>query len=154
MRSAKTRGVYVNNSPGEKAAGRPKDIDDPEGPLIYQIHPAVSPRMRSWESPENEPESWGKLTSRARSQPPDLRVPKTIRGGKEAKTWAVDDLRQAVPTGSGGGEYSLLFLWIRFWSQGGHACVAELDAFLHGLHALSDKDAFVLGLVVDELQRP
>jgi hypothetical protein len=72
----------------------------------------------------------------------------------EAHARAADDLRQTVRTGLGGGDYTLLFLWIRFWLHGGGACVADLDAFLQGPQALSDNDAVVLGFVVDELQTP
>lgn len=46
---------------------------------------------------------------------------------------------------------SLLFLWIKFWSHGGGACVGELVAFFQGSQELSENDAAVLGLVVDEI---
>ena len=144
----------MNNSPGEKAARRPKGIDDPEGPFTHQMHPAVPPRMRSWESPEKEPALWGRSTSRARTQPPDLRILKTIRGGKEANAWAADYLRQAIRPDSGDGNYTMLFLWIKFWSNGGGASLAELNAFLQGLQEISEADSLVLGLVVHELQSP
>ena len=108
--------------------------------------------MRSWESPERDPALWGTWTSRARSQPQDLRILKTIRGGKEANAWAADYLRQAIRPDSGGSNYTMLFLWIKFWSNGGRASLAELNAFLQGLQEMSEADSLVLGIVVYELQ--
>ncbi|WP_028275050.1 hypothetical protein [Arthrobacter sp. I3] len=142
----------MNYAPGEKAAGQPKGIDDPVGRFVHQMHSSVSPRMRSWESPEREPALWGTWTSRARSQPPDLRILKTIRGGKEANAWAADYLRQAIRPDSGGSNYTMLFLWIKFWSNGGRASLAELNTFLQGLQEMSEADSLVLGIVVYELQ--
>ena len=118
------------------------------------MHSSVSPRTRSWESPERDPAPWGRSTSRARSQSPDLRIPKTKRGGKEANAWAADYLRQAVRPDSGGSNYTMLFLWIKFWSNGGRASLAELNTFLQGLQEMSEADSLVLGLVVHELQSP
>lgn len=49
---------------------------------------------------------------------------------------------------------SLLFLWINVWSHGGGACLGELVAFFQGSQKLSENDAVVLGLVVDEFHNP
>lgn len=49
---------------------------------------------------------------------------------------------------------SLLFLWINFWSHGGGACIGEFVAFFQGSRELSENDAVVLGLVVDESHNP
>jgi hypothetical protein len=144
----------LNSGPGENAPRQPAGNNNPLRRLVHQMPSAVSPRMSSWESPEREPVAWSKSPSRARSQPLSMRVLKTTRSGKEANAWAVDDLRQAVRTGLVGGDYTMLFLWIRFWSKGGGACMAELDAFLRGLQALSDKDSVVLGFAVDDLHSP
>jgi len=64
----------------------------------------------------------------------------------------VDDLRRRLRSGLDEGDYTLLYVWVRFWAGGGCACRTNLDAFLHGMQALSDNDARVLDLVVDELQ--
>lgn len=144
----------MSSAPGETAPGQPTGNNDHVRRFMHQMPSAVSPRMRSWESPEREPVAWRKSSSQARSQPLAVRVPKTAGGGLEAHARAVDDLRQAVRTGLGGGGYTPLFLWIKFWSYGGGACMAELGAFLQGPQALSDNDALVLGFVVDELQNP
>ena len=144
----------MNSVPGEKAPAPPTGIHDPVRRFVHQMPSAVSPRMRSRESPEREPVVSSKPPGRARRQPPAVRIPKTTRGSKEADAWPADDLRQAVRTRSGGGEYTMLFLWIKFWSNGGGACMAELDAFFQGLEALSDNDSVVLGFVVDELRSP
>jgi hypothetical protein len=67
---------------------------------------------------------------------------------------AVDDLLRSVRSGISSGNFTLLFLWTKFWSTGGGACMAEMDAFIQGWQALSDTDALVLGAVVDQLRNP
>lgn len=136
----------MNSAPGEKKPGQPTANIDPVRRFVHRMSSAVLPRMRSWEGLQVERVSWSKPPRRARSQPP--------AGRTEADAWAVDDLRQAVSTGWGSGEYTLLFLWIKFWSNGGDARIAELGAFIQGLQALSDNDSVVLGIVVDELHSP
>lgn len=65
-----------------------------------------------------------------------------------------DDLLRRVRNGLDDGDFTLLYLWIRFWAYGGCACRADLDAVLRGLQALSDHDALVLGSVIAELHDP
>ena len=142
----------MNVAREEKAPGQPVGNAEPVGQFVHHVHSAVSPRMRSWESPVREPFAWSRSPSRVRQ--PAARILKATRVNKEADAWAVDDLRQAVHTGLGGGNYTMLFLWIKFWSNGGAACMAELDAFSQGLKPLSDDDSVVLGFVVAELHGP
>ena len=144
----------MNPAQGEKEPGQPTANIDPLRRFVHRMASAVPPRKRSWEGPQVERVAWNKPPRRARSQPPAGRIHKKVQGGTEANAWTVDDLRQAVRTGSGDGDYTLLFLWIKFWSNGGGACIAELGAFIQGLQALSDNDAVVLGIVVDELHCP
>lgn len=63
----------------------------------------------------------------------------------------VNDLRQRVRSGNDDGDFSLLYLWIRFWAKGGRACRTDMDAYIHGLQALSDNNALVLNSVIEEL---
>jgi hypothetical protein len=63
----------------------------------------------------------------------------------------IDDLRRTVRSGLDEGDFTLLYLWIRFRANGGYACRADLDAFVHGLRALLDNDALTLASVVEEL---
>lgn len=144
----------MNFAPGEKEPGQPTANIDPVRRFVHRMSSEVLPRMRSWEGPQVERVSWSKTPRRARSQPPAGRIHQRVQGGTEADAWAVDDLRQAVSTGSGSRDYTLLFLWIKFWSNGGDARIAELGAFIQGLQALSDNDSAVLGIVVDELHSP
>lgn len=144
----------MNSAPGEKEPGQPTANIVPLRRFVHRMSSAVSPRMRSWEGPQVERVAWNKPPRRARSQPPAGRIHKRGQGGTEVNEWTVDDLRHAVRTGSGVGDYTLLFLWIKFWSNGGGACIAELGAFIQGLQALSDNDSVVLGIVVDELRSP
>lgn len=98
--------------------------------------------------------AWSKSPGQARSQPLTVRILETTQSGREATAWGADGLRQAVRARSGGGDFSMLFLWIKFWSNGGGACIEELDAYFQGLQALSDHDSVVLGFIVDELHSP
>jgi hypothetical protein len=66
----------------------------------------------------------------------------------------VGDLLRRVRSGLDEGDFTLLYLWVRFWAKGGGACSADLDAVLHGRQALSDHDTLVLGTVVAELHDP
>jgi len=100
--------------------------------------------------PEREPVAWSKSPNPARNHPLVAHI-LTTRGGSER---AANDLRQAVRTGLGNGNYTLLFLWIKFWSYGGDARMTELGAFIRGSQELSNIDAIVLGFVVDELHEP
>lgn len=63
----------------------------------------------------------------------------------------VNALRQRLRSGNDDGDFSPLYLWIRFWAKGGSACRTDMDAFVHGLQALSHNDALVLNSVVEEL---
>ena len=63
----------------------------------------------------------------------------------------IDDLRRMVRSGLDEGDFTLLYLWIRFRANGGCACRADLDAFVHGLRALLDNVALTLASVVEEL---
>lgn len=140
--------VHLDAALEMNALGRPLGGAETVGQFVHHVQPTLSHRMRSWESPEREPVAWNKSPSRVRKPP--ARVLKATRVSKEA----VDDLRQTVQTGLDGGDYTMLFLWIRFWSNGGRACIAELHAFSQNLKTLSDIDSIVLGAVVDELHGP
>lgn len=63
----------------------------------------------------------------------------------------VDDLRRTVQSSLEAGNFTLLYLWITFWGNGGAASRTKLDAFLRGRQALSNSDIHVLGYVNDEL---
>lgn len=62
----------------------------------------------------------------------------------EATTWST---RNESPAR----DFTLLYLWIKFWANGGSACRADVEAFVHCLQTLSDHDVLVLGPVVEEL---
>ena len=64
----------------------------------------------------------------------------------------VNDIRRMVQNGLDGGDFTLLYLWIRFRANGGGACRTTLGAFVHKLQALSDNDTQVLGSVVQDLE--
>jgi hypothetical protein len=66
----------------------------------------------------------------------------------------VDDLLGRVRSGLDDGDFTLLYLWVRFWANGGGACRADLDAVLRGRQVLSGHDTLVLGTVVAELYDP
>ena len=63
----------------------------------------------------------------------------------------VDDMLRRVRSGLDESDFTLLFLWIRFWANGGGACIADLVAVLHGRKVLSEHDTLVLGTVMAEL---
>ncbi|MCU1330960.1 MAG: hypothetical protein JWN34_6330 [Bryobacterales bacterium] len=69
------------------------------------------------------------------------------------KVLDVDDLLRRARNGLHDGDFTLLYLWIRFRANGGCACRADLDAALRGLQGLSDEDVLVLGSVIAELHR-
>jgi hypothetical protein len=75
---------------------------------------------------------------------------------KDRGDTAVDanDLRRTVQGCLNEGAFTLMYLWIMFRANGGGAPRTSLEAFLHGLQALSDNDVSVLGSVVEELQDP
>jgi hypothetical protein len=152
---ARCSGAFPGPWPGklnsaERALSQPTANHDSVRRFIQQMPPAVSPRMFSWEIPEREPVAWSKSPNPARNHPLVAHI-LTTRGGSER---AANDLRQAVRTGLGNGNYTLLFLWIKFWSYGGDARMTELGAFIRGSQELSNIDAIVLGFVVDELHEP
>jgi hypothetical protein len=64
----------------------------------------------------------------------------------------VNDLRQGLQRGWDDGDFALLHVWVRFWANGGCACSADIEAFVQGVQRLSDNDALVLGVVVEELR--
>lgn len=64
---------------------------------------------------------------------------------------SADELRQAVRSGLDDGDFTALYLWIRFWSNGGNACRLDMDAFVYGSQGLSDSDVLVLASLVHEL---
>ena len=64
----------------------------------------------------------------------------------------VETLRRVVRSGLGDGDFTLLYIWTKFWSYGGRASTTAMEAFLHGRQTLSDNDALVLGSVLDELR--
>lgn len=66
----------------------------------------------------------------------------------------VDDLLRRIRSGLDEGDFTLLYLWIRFRANGGTARRADLDAVFHGRQALSDHDTLVLGTVIAELHKP
>ena len=72
------------------------------------------------------------------------------RGGRPPAT-EINDLRQEVRSGLENGSFASLYLWIRFWADGGSASRAHMEAFVHGLQDLSDKDVRILGAVVEEM---
>ncbi|GAP55858.1 hypothetical protein AHiyo6_24230 [Arthrobacter sp. Hiyo6] len=65
---------------------------------------------------------------------------------------AIEDLRGAARSGVEHGNFTLPYLWVSFWSHGGHAGLAEMTSFFQGLQDLPDNDALVLVSVLDELQ--
>jgi hypothetical protein len=65
-----------------------------------------------------------------------------------------DDLLRRVRNGLHHGNFTPLYLWIRYRAYGGCTHTADLDAVLGGLRALSDDDALVLDSVMAELQNP
>jgi hypothetical protein len=68
------------------------------------------------------------------------------------ETTTVEDLRGAARSGVRNGNFTLLYLWVSFRSNGGHACLAEMTSFFQGLQDLPDDDALVLVSVVEELK--
>lgn len=64
----------------------------------------------------------------------------------------VDDLRPTIQNGLDDGDFSLSYLWISFWANGGVACRTELNAYVHGLQSLSDHDMFVLRWVMSRIR--
>ncbi|AOT05807.1 hypothetical protein ASPU41_20450 (plasmid) [Arthrobacter sp. U41] len=90
------------------------------------------------------------LTPAAMAERVGVLVTRLAPGRYEAKLYA--ELPPDTTEESWG--TSLLFLWINFWSYGGGACVGELVAFFQGSQELSENDAVVLGLVVDEFHNP
>lgn len=66
----------------------------------------------------------------------------------------VDDLLGRVRSGLDDGDFTLLYLWVKFRANGGGACSADLDDVLHGRQGPSDHDALALGTVVAELHHP
>lgn len=62
----------------------------------------------------------------------------------------VNDIRRTAQSRLEKGDFTLLYLWIRFRANGGVACRTTLEAFVHGLQPLSDNDALLLGSVVQE----
>jgi hypothetical protein len=73
---------------------------------------------------------------------------------KWGKVLVVDHLLRRVRSGLNDGDFTLLYLWIRFRANGGCARRADPDAVLRGLQALSDHDTLVLDLVIAELHNP
>lgn len=63
----------------------------------------------------------------------------------------VNDIRQRILGGLDAGDFTLGYLWIRFWAKGGRAGRVDLDAFVHGLRELSENDALVLDSLAEEL---
>ncbi|MEJ1180428.1 MULTISPECIES: hypothetical protein [unclassified Pseudarthrobacter] len=64
----------------------------------------------------------------------------------------VNDIRETVQSSLEEGDFTLLYLWIRFRASGGAACRTNFDAFVHDLQALSVNDTLVLGSVVQDLE--
>jgi hypothetical protein len=64
----------------------------------------------------------------------------------------VDDIRRTVRSRLEEGDFTLLYLWIRFRANGGVADSATLDAFVHDLQALSDDDVLAFDSVVQDLK--
>lgn len=64
----------------------------------------------------------------------------------------VDDRRRNIRSRLEEGDFTLLYLWIRFRANGGVADYATLDAFVHYLQALSDDDVLVFDSVVQDLR--
>lgn len=63
-----------------------------------------------------------------------------------------NDLRRTVRNRLEEGDFTLLYLWIRFRANGGVACRTKLYAFVHGLQAMSNNDTLVFGSVVQDLE--
>ncbi|WP_284750762.1 hypothetical protein [Arthrobacter sp. efr-133-R2A-120] len=63
----------------------------------------------------------------------------------------IEDVLRKVRDGLDNGDFALPYLWVMFRAKGGGAGRADLDAVLHGQHALSDNDALVLGSVLEQL---
>jgi hypothetical protein len=63
----------------------------------------------------------------------------------------VEGLRRTVQLGLNEGAFSLLYLWIRFWANGGCARLGDLAVFVSGLGVLSADDVLALRAVVAEL---
>lgn len=73
------------------------------------------------------------------------------RNDAKAERWTaldVNDLRLRVRSGLDDGNLTVFYLWIKFWANGGPACRADMDAFVHCLQEPSD-DVLVVGAVIE-----
>lgn len=61
-------------------------------------------------------------------------------------------MRQTAQRVVNAGEFSVLYLWVKFYANGGNACTSELEGFLHGKPALSHRDVEVLDDVIQHLR--